>query len=113
MYQESNQILIMLDNSNLQIKETLPKLGSKEQMEGIGVIEAPRGILMHHYFVNDKNYVEKVKLFIATEMNIPLINQLITNYAQKLYQKYDINKVKQELQIMIRAFDPCISCATH
>jgi Ni,Fe-hydrogenase I large subunit len=94
-------------------KDKLPKLDSKKSLEGIGVVEAPRGTLIHHYFVNKHNLLEKVKLFIATEINIPIINEMITKYAQKLYIKHDINAVKEELQVMIRAFDPCISCATH
>ena len=68
---------------------------------------------MHHYYINDDNTIKQAKLFIATEINIPLINEMITNYAQELYKKYDINTIKEEIQLMIRAFDPCISCATH
>ena len=113
MYMESNQILEILDDPNLNNKEILPAIDSKNNMEGIGVVEAPRGTLMHHYYVNEKNYIKKVKLYIATEINIPIINNIITKYAQSLYEKYDINTVKEEIQIMIRAFDPCISCATH
>jgi NAD-reducing hydrogenase large subunit len=113
MYVESHQILEILDDPNLDNKEVLPVLTSKKNNEGIGVIEAPRGTLMHHYYVNGNNSIAKVKLFIATEINIPLINDMITSYAQKLYEKHDINIVKQEIQTMVRAFDPCISCATH
>ncbi len=113
MYVESHQILEILDDPTLDTKEILPVFNSKKNHEGIGVVEAPRGTLMHHYYVNDTDSITKVKLFIATEINIPLINEMITNYAQKLYEKNDINTVKEEIQMMIRAFDPCISCATH
>jgi coenzyme F420-reducing hydrogenase alpha subunit len=113
MYVESTQMCEILDDPLLDNKEKLPKLDSKKSLEGIGVVEAPRGTLIHHYFVNKHNLLEKVKLFIATEINIPIINEMITKYAQKLYIKHDINAVKEELQVMIRAFDPCISCATH
>jgi NAD-reducing hydrogenase large subunit len=113
MFVESHQILEILDDPNLSNKEILPVFNSKKNNEGIGVLEAPRGTLMHHYFINENDNIEKVKLFIATEMNIPLINEMITKYAQNLYEKYDINTLKEEIQVMIRAFDPCISCATH
>ena len=113
MYVESHQILEILDDPNLDNKEILPVLNSIKSNEGIGVIEAPRGTLMHHYYINDDNTIKQAKLFIATEINIPLINEMITNYAQELYKKYDINTIKEEIQLMIRAFDPCISCATH
>jgi len=57
--------------------------------------------------------IQSNKLSYSTEINLPLINEMITNYAQELYKKYDINTIKEEIQVMIRAFDPCISCATH
>ncbi len=113
MYVESHKVLDILDNPNLNNREGLPSLKSPKNLEGIGVVEAPRGTLMHHYYINDDNTIKQVKLFIATEINIPLINEMITNYALELYKKYDINRIKEELQLMIRAFDPCISCATH
>ncbi|TFG12774.1 MAG: hypothetical protein EU535_05825 [Promethearchaeota archaeon] len=113
MYVESHQILEILEDPTLDNKEVLPVLKSKKNNEGIGVLEAPRGTLMHHYYINGNNSIAKVKLFIATEINIPIINEMITDYAQKLYEKQDINTVKEEIQVMIRAFDPCISCATH
>ena len=110
---ESHQILENLDNPYLNNKEKLPALNLKRNNEGIGVVETPRGTLMHHYYANDGDSIDQVKLFIATEINIPLINEMITNYAQKLYKKHDVNTLKEEIQLMIRAFDPCISCATH
>lgn len=113
MYVESHKALDILDNPHLNNKERLPSLNSSKNLEGIGVVEAPRGTLMHHYYINDDNTIKQVKLFIATEINIPLINEMITNYAQELYKKHDINMIKEEIQLMIRAFDPCISCATH
>ena len=113
MYVEAHKVLDILDNPNLNKKVRLPSLNSPKNLEGIGVIEAPRGTLMHHYYINDDNTIKQVKLFIATEINIPLINEMITNYALELYKKYDINRIKEEIQVMIRAFDPCISCATH
>ena len=86
---------------------------SIKNTEGIAIVEAPRGSLLHHYTLDKNNSISKVKLFIATELNIPLINQMITSYAQKLYEKSDLNLVKKKIQMIIRAFDPCISCATH
>jgi len=113
MYFESKQALKILENPILENKMSLAPLNSIKKTEGIGVVEAPRGTLMHHYQIDNKGVINKVKLFIATEINLPLINQMITNYAQGLYQKHDVNIVKKEIQKIIRAFDPCISCATH
>ncbi|MFX1394994.1 MAG: nickel-dependent hydrogenase large subunit, partial [Promethearchaeota archaeon] len=113
MYIEASQGLEILNNSILEKRISLTSLNSVKNSEGIGFIEAPRGMLMHHYHINKNNTIDKVKLYIATEINIPIINEMITSYARKLYEKNDINVVKEKVQTIIRAFDPCISCATH
>ena len=114
MLVETEQALDILNSPSLSIKQRLPSLKSMQNSEGIGFVEAPRGILMHHYYVDENGLIIKLKLFIATEINIPLINEMITKYAQKLYEKTgDITLVKKQIQMIIRAFDPCISCATH
>jgi coenzyme F420-reducing hydrogenase alpha subunit len=77
-------------------------------------VEAPRGVLMHHYHLDKKNNVDKVRLFIATEINIPSINKILMEFSKKLYNKTgDINLIKEKAQIIIRSFDPCIACASH
>ncbi len=114
MFVETEQALNILDTPSLSIKQKLPTLRSIKNSEGIGFVEAPRGILMHHYYIDKNDLIIKLKLFIATEINIPLINEMITKYAQKLYEKTgDLNLIKKQVQMIIRAFDPCISCATH
>jgi len=114
MYFESQQGLKILEEPVLNRRTLLPSLTSLKNSEGIGVIEAPRGMLLHHYCVNDKNLIEEAKIFIPTEINIPIINDSMTGYAQELYNKTgDINLVKKKIQTIIRAFDPCISCVVH
>jgi NAD-reducing hydrogenase large subunit len=113
IYIEAHQGLEILDDPILNNKQALPSLKNIKNYEGIGVVEAPRGTLLHHYRLNENNSIDQVKLFIATEINLPMINMMITNYAQKLYEKRDISEVKEKVQRIIRAFDPCISCATH
>ena len=114
MYIESFQSIQILDDHNLNIKQEIPSMNSVKKHDGIGVIEAPRGTLLHHYYVDNHNSLDRIKLFVATEFNIPLINEMITNYAKELFErKGDINLVKNNIQRIIRAFDPCISCATH
>lgn len=111
---ESYQSLKILDDPSLNVREKLPSLNSIRKKDGVGVIEAPRGTLIHHYHLNKSNVVDRINLFVATEFNIPLINKMITKYAQELFEiTGDINLVKKKVQLIIRAFDPCISCATH
>ncbi|MBY8989531.1 MAG: nickel-dependent hydrogenase large subunit [Candidatus Lokiarchaeota archaeon] len=114
MYFEAQQGLKILEEPVLNRRTMLPSLISLKNSEGIGVIEAPRGMLLHHYYVNDNNLIKKAKIFIPTEINIPIINDIITKYAQELYNRTgDLNLVKKKIQTVIRAFDPCLSCVAH
>ncbi|MFX1391741.1 MAG: nickel-dependent hydrogenase large subunit [Promethearchaeota archaeon] len=114
IYTEIYNAIQILDDPVLNVKENLPSLDSIKKTEGIGVVEAPRGLLLHHYHLNKSGAIDRIKLFVASEFNIPLINFMITRYAQDLFEKTgDINLVKEEVQVIIRAFDPCISCITH
>jgi coenzyme F420-reducing hydrogenase alpha subunit len=113
IYNEINNSIDMLENHNLDNQEILPNLNKIVKQNGIGNVEAPRGTLVHHYHLNKSNVVDNVKLYIPTEINFPFLNESIKKYAQKLYEKEDIQSVNKKIQRMVRAFDPCIACATH
>ncbi|MFW9876324.1 MAG: nickel-dependent hydrogenase large subunit, partial [Candidatus Thorarchaeota archaeon] len=114
MYIESIQSLEILDHDCLNTKQKIPALNSVKNFDGIGIIEAPRGLLLHHYHLSNRNSIDRIKLFVATEFNIPLINEMITIYAKELFERTgNINLVKNTIQRIIRIFDPCISCVTH
>jgi len=110
---EIHQCLKLLDENSLNERFELPNLGEIQKLEGIGILEAPRGLLMHHYKIDHNESVIQAKLFIATEINIPLINFMTLKYARDLHKNEAIDKVKKKIMQMIRAFDPCISCASH
>ena len=110
---EIHQCLKLLNEDSLNERIELPDLGEIQKSEGIGILEAPRGLLMHHYKINQNELVIQAKLFIATEINIPLMNFMTLQYARDLHKNEAIDKVKKKIAQMIRAFDPCISCATH
>jgi len=83
--------------------------------EGVGVVEAPRGVLIHHYQTDEKGIVQKVNLIVATVMNNPAMNMSIKKAAQGLIKK---GKVVSEgllnmVEMAFRAYDPCMACATH
>jgi len=82
--------------------------------QGVGVAEAPRGTLMHHYKVDPQGMIRWCNMIIATEHNNLAYNKAVTQVAQKyvkakLLQDGMLNRV----EAVIRAFDPCLSCATH
>ncbi len=114
MLAEAYEALNILDESKLTkpIELTIPT--TIKNMEGMGVVEAPRGTLLHHYTVDEKGYLEDVKLWVATEINIPTINAVLKTQSRKYYEAVkDLEAVKTRAQMILRTFDPCISCATH
>jgi F420-non-reducing hydrogenase large subunit len=82
--------------------------------EGVGVVEAARGTLIHHYVLDENALVKDVNLIVATVNNAPSINMSVRNAAKGLIHN---GKVDQGLLNMVemafRAYDPCFGCATH
>ena len=82
--------------------------------EGIGVSEAPRGTLMHHYRVDDDGIVQWANLVIATGHNNMAMNQSVLQVARR-YVKGDTldESMLNRVEAVIRCYDPCLSCSTH
>ncbi len=82
--------------------------------EGVGVVEAARGTLIHHYVLDENALIKDVNLIVATVNNAPSINMSVRNAAKGLIHG---GKVDQGLLNMVemafRAYDPCLGCATH
>jgi F420-non-reducing hydrogenase large subunit len=83
--------------------------------EGVAIIEAPRGTLIHHYQTNDKGIVQKVNLIVATAHNYPAMNMSIKKAAQGLIKKGQAvsEGLLNMVEMAFRAYDPCMACATH
>jgi len=82
--------------------------------EGVGVAEAPRGTLIHHYKVDDNGMITKVNMIIATEHNNLAYNKAVTQVAQKYVKAETLTEgMLNRVESVIRSFDPCLSCATH
>jgi F420-non-reducing hydrogenase large subunit len=85
-----------------------------EPSEGVGIVEAARGTLIHHYVLDKDALIKDVNLIVATVNNSPSINMSIRNAAKGLIHN---GKVDQGLLNMVemafRAYDPCFGCATH
>ncbi|MBK7406965.1 MAG: Ni/Fe hydrogenase subunit alpha [Saprospirales bacterium] len=82
---------------------------------GIGVVEAPRGTLIHHYQVDGKGRIERCNLIVSTTHNNEPINRAVQSVANRLLdgtQKIT-NQLLNQIEIAVRAYDPCLSCATH
>ncbi len=82
--------------------------------EGIGVSEAPRGTLMHHYKVDDNGLVEWVNLVIATGHNNMAMNRAVLQVARKHVKADRLEEgMLNRVEAVIRCYDPCLSCSTH
>lgn len=83
--------------------------------EGIGIIEAPRGTLIHHYKVDEHGMITKCNLIVSTTHNNEGMNQAVRKVANdNLNGQQEITEgMLNEVEVAIRAFDPCLSCATH
>lgn len=81
---------------------------------GIGVVEAPRGTLIHDYETDEKGIVKDVNLIVGTTHNNAAINMSVKKAAQDNIKggKYD-QALLNMVEMAIRAYDPCLSCATH
>ncbi len=82
--------------------------------EGVGIIEAPRGTLIHHYEVGDDDLVTACNLIVSTTHNNQAMNESIREVARKhLDGQEPTEALLNHVEVAIRAFDPCLSCATH
>jgi len=82
--------------------------------EGVGVAEAPRGTLFHHYRVDDDGLVEWVNLVIATGHNNLAMNRSVLEVARHYVRGDQLTEpMLNRVEAVIRCYDPCLSCATH
>jgi F420-non-reducing hydrogenase large subunit len=83
--------------------------------EGVGIVEAPRGTLTHHYITDERGILQKVNLIVGTTNNYAAIDMSIKKAAEGLIQpgkKVD-GTVLNMIEMAFRAYDPCFGCATH
>ena len=86
----------------------------ERRREGVGVIEAPRGTLFHHYQVGDDDLVTMANLIVSTTNNNQAMNTAVREVAKQYLDGNEITEgLLNHIEVAIRAYDPCLSCATH
>jgi len=87
----------------------------KKPTEGVGIVEAPRGTLIHHYTTDEKGLLQRVNLIVGTANNYAAIDMSIKKAAQGLIKAGEpVSEVAlNKIEMAFRAYDPCIGCATH
>ncbi|HEX7617841.1 MAG TPA: Ni/Fe hydrogenase subunit alpha, partial [Verrucomicrobiae bacterium] len=82
--------------------------------QGVGVIEAPRGTLFHHYWVDGDGRIEKANLIVATGHNNLAMNRAVLSVAKKYVKGNELKEgMLNRVEAAIRCYDPCLSCSTH
>lgn len=103
----------LLNNDEIVSREVRVPV-ARQAGEGVGVIEAPRGTLIHHYQADDIGKLEKVNIIVSTAHNYAAMDRAVNEVAKMVLKD---NKVEEPLlnqvEMAIRCYDPCLSCATH
>ena len=82
--------------------------------EGVGIVEAARGTLIHHYTLDEEALIKRVNLIVATTNNSPAICMSIRDAAKALIQGENVSEgLLNKIEMAFRAYDPCLACATH
>jgi NAD-reducing hydrogenase large subunit len=104
---------LLLDDPDL-LSERLRADAGINALEGVGVSEAPRGTLFHHYQVDEHGLITHVNLLIATGQNNLAMNRTVAQIARHYIRGPQIPEgMLNRVEAGIRAFDPCLSCSTH
>ena len=94
--------------------DVVATMNSHYNREGIGVIEAPRGTLIHHMIVSPDGKVEKLNMIVATGNNNWAINASVKQVAMAYVKGKEIKEgMLNRVEAAVRCYDPCLSCATH
>ncbi|NVK20371.1 MAG: Ni/Fe hydrogenase subunit alpha [Methylocystaceae bacterium] len=103
----------LLHDEDLQGKDLV--VTGERQLEGIGVIEAPRGNLIHHYKVDENDQVQFCNLIVSTTHNNEAMNRALAGVARKFIsgEPKITEGMLNHVEVAVRAYDPCLSCATH
>jgi len=107
------KIAELVDDPDLLSSRVRAKAGVNN-LDAVGVSEAPRGTLFHHYQVDENGLIQKVNLIIATGNNNLAMNKTVKQIAQHYIHNGDVSEgFLNRVEAGIRNFDPCLSCSTH
>lgn len=107
------RVRVLLDDPDILSNDLL---NTKQDFQGVGVgvIEAPRGTLFHHYWVNESGQIQKVNLIVATGHNNWAMSKAVDSVAKTYITGPEIHEgLLNRVEAAVRAHDPCLSCSTH
>ena len=113
------EIVDSLENAIALIDTILAKGLQEEPLEiqpkagrGVGIVEVPRGILIHDYTYDDRGEIAKANCIIPTNQNHANIQKDMEKYLPMILDKSP-DDIRLNLEMLVRAYDPCVSCSTH
>jgi F420-non-reducing hydrogenase large subunit len=113
MLQAAERCVELVNDREITSKD-LRNIPTKTPTVGIGIVEAPRGTLIHHYETDDRGLITKVNLIVATAHNGARIAMGVEKVAKGLIHGGKINDgLLNMVEMAFRAYDPCNACATH
>jgi F420-non-reducing hydrogenase large subunit len=103
----------LLEDPEITSKE-LRNLPTETPSEGVGIVEAPRGTLIHNYWTDENGLLTKVNLIVATNHNAAPIAMSVDKAAKGVIKNGEVNDgLLNMVEMAFRAYDPCHACATH
>ena len=107
------QVRVLLDDPDIMSTDIL-NTHHQYVGEGVGVIEAPRGTLFHHYWADENGQIERVNLIVATGHNNWAMSKAVDSVAKTYINGNEVTEgLLNRVEAAIRAHDPCLSCSTH
>jgi NAD-reducing hydrogenase large subunit len=107
------RVQVLLDDPDILSHEIL-NTRKDWQGEGVGILEAPRGTLFHHYWADENGRLERVNLIVATGHNNWAMSTAVESVAKTYIQGPEISEgLLNRVEAAVRAHDPCLSCSTH
>jgi F420-non-reducing hydrogenase large subunit len=111
---QAAETMVALINDPEITSPDIRRLPTAKPSVGIGVVEAPRGTLFHHYETDDNGIITKANLIVATQNNAARIAMSVDKAAKGLIKKGQVSEgLLNMVEMAFRAYDPCFGCATH
>lgn len=109
----AEKVRILLDDPDI-LSTDIMNTHFEMKGEGVGVIEAPRGTLIHHYWTKENGQLERVNLIVSTGHNNWAMSTAVDSVAKTYVMGPDVKEgMLNRVEAAIRAYDPCLSCSTH
>lgn len=113
MINAAERMVEILDDPDVA-SDNLRTIPTATPTRGVGVVEAPRGTLIHHFETDPNGILTKVNLIVATQNNSARMAMSVEAAAKALIHNFDVNDgLLNKVEMAFRAYDPCHACATH